>query len=75
MTLSEINSLDVKIVRRNVIKIPTCKSVTYITNVKCRWLATCFEILTLVLHLKPVIFKTSTLGIVTPALGSCDRAS
>jgi hypothetical protein len=39
--------------------------VTCITNVKCRWLATYFDILTLVLHLKPVTFKISTIGIVT----------
>lgn len=38
---------------------------TCITNVKCRWLAKYFEILTLVLHLKPVTFKMSTIGIVT----------
>jgi len=56
----------VNILRRNVVKIPTCKSVTCITSVKCRWLATYFEILTLVLYLKPVIFKMSTMRIVTP---------
>jgi hypothetical protein len=49
-----------------VIKIPTCKSVTYITYVNCWWLATYFEIQTLILRLKPVIFEISTIGIVTP---------
>jgi hypothetical protein len=50
---------------RNVIKIPTCKSMTCITNVNCWWLAKYFEILTLILHLKPVIFEISTIRIVT----------
>lgn len=48
-----------------MIKITTRKSVTCITNVKCQWLATYFEILKLV-HLKPVIFKMSTIAIVAP---------
>jgi len=66
MTPSEISSLNANVLRRSAIKIPTCKSVTCITNVKCRWLVTYFEILTLVLRLKPVIFKMSTMRIVTP---------